>query len=119
MCLKGWRRRFILQSENRVEVYCSVRNSAPMTTANREACEEREKVYCLAQEERAKEAEGTIGGVMLGPNCFLMGLLALVLPAASQGLTVKTELAYFSCQPVCEMMVHVSRELEYTSGSCC
>lgn len=36
----------------------------------------------------------------------LMGLLGLVVPVAGESVTVRTELAYFSCQPGSEALVY-------------
>lgn len=51
-------------------------------------------------------------------NGMMMGLLAPAVPAASEGVTVKTELASFSFQPAREALVYFKESSEHTNGNC-
>lgn len=62
--------------------------------------EERERVVLGA------EGEGNDEALELGLNGVLAGMIASAVPAGSEGVTVRTELAYFSCQPRRRTPVH-------------
>lgn len=61
---------------------------------------------------RGAEAKGekkyrNDGVVVLGLNGVSVRPLISVVPAARQGLTVRTELAYFPCEPEKEVLVDI------------
>lgn len=62
---------------------------------------------------------GNDGAVMLGWNGMLVTLLASVLLVASQGITVRTELAFFFCRTEREVLIYLQRDSGHNGGSCC
>lgn len=56
---------------------------------------------------------------MQGLNGLLGELLALAVPAASQGSTIGTELTFFTCKPGRQVLVHFKGSSRHTSENCC
>lgn len=52
-------------------------------------------------------------------SAVLAGILALVVPAASDGDTFGAEFLYFFCQPGRKRLVYFSRDSERIGANCC
>lgn len=77
------------------------------------------KSVVLGAKRKGEKNYGNDCAVMLGLSGVLTGLLALAVPAASEGVTVGTKLDFYFCQPRREGLVYFQRGHERTRGSYC
>lgn len=79
----------------------------------------KKEVVVLSEEKIGETEKENDGAVVLGLNDLLVALLVPILPAASQNVTAKTELAYFAWEPECKKLVYCLGYFEHTSENCC
>lgn len=80
--------------------------------------ENREKKGSGAERKNERK-RGNSGTVVLDLKGLLLRLLTWAVSVTSQGVSLRTDPAYVSCQPERQALVFFSEHSEHSSGGCC